>query len=100
MGLHTDEYAGKRSTLRLDKKETSKIIGSANRQNAAKLRKVSQDNKGKKRKGRFHLIVYLTESGKRRIRERELADFGTIGSLYSEHDGRGRTLTLLVVVIK
>jgi hypothetical protein len=39
MGLHTNEYASKRSTLRLDKKETSKIIGCANRQNAAKLEK-------------------------------------------------------------
>jgi hypothetical protein len=37
MGLHTDKYAGKRSTGRLNKKETSKIIGSADRQYATKL---------------------------------------------------------------
>jgi len=39
MGLHTNEYASKRSALRLDKKETSEIIGCADRQDAAKLEK-------------------------------------------------------------
>jgi hypothetical protein len=48
MYLHTNEYAGKRSTWRLDKKETSKIIGSANRQYAAKLGKVGEGDGVKK----------------------------------------------------
>jgi hypothetical protein len=51
MSLHTNEYASKRSALRLDKKETSKIIGCADRQYAGKLGKWVKDDERKRRKG-------------------------------------------------
>jgi hypothetical protein len=74
MGLHANEYAGKRSTLRLDKKETTKIIGCANGQYAAKLeksiRRITKES-GKKE----HLVVDLTESRERRDWESKLANF-------------------------
>jgi hypothetical protein len=49
MGFHTNKNASKRSTWRLNKKETSKIIGCADGQYAAKLRKFGEDKKRKMR---------------------------------------------------
>jgi hypothetical protein len=86
MNFHTNEYAGERSCWRLGEKETSKIIGIANRKDAVELRRLIIRIFDWRVKAEDYLFMNLIKGRKRRIWKREFASFRTVSCLYCEHD--------------